>query len=529
MLALFRKNSSVVAGLILLAVCFLGYSNSFWNDFMLDDHVVLFGETGVAHKPLIEIFTGYQFAFFRPAGHVFLKLSHGLFGDNPFGYHTANLLLFFLIVFLFYKITEEIFHNKSLALLASCLYAVHPVNSMLINYITANIISTFVVCLQLSFLCFIKFYENKKKLFYFLSLFCLVPGLFSHEMSVVFPLYIVCFLFFMKKQGRQEIVKLSLPFFGLIALYFVFRWYFFNLRMVVRGTSGMLPNVSVYIGIIGDFLYWYLSKLVWPKDIIFLWTGFIFNELLMVKVLKALGLLLGVVYLIFFRWKKGGNAFALAMFTAGALPIGMACFTYFPQVNPIFEPHWFYFSSFGLFLLAAQGILALKNKVDIRIWRIVCMVIVAFLMSALWENNAQWKDQETYCRYWLRINPKNLTPYHGLGEALLKQGNYAEAKKYLLKGPEVVHYNNYFVASDLGYAYFLEGDLETARRYYQQALSMNPGYSKTHYYLGLFYLHEKDYVMAHKGFSMARKIYPENKQYERYFKTAERKLNYGKF
>jgi len=68
------------------------------------------------------------------------------------GYHLLNLALFGVIVVLFFELIGRWTNNTSIAFWASLLYAVHPINSMLVNYITASVISTHVIALQLSFL-----------------------------------------------------------------------------------------------------------------------------------------------------------------------------------------------------------------------------------------------------------------------------------------------------------------------------------------------------------------------------------------
>ena len=215
---LFRnwKSSSL---LIILLALFAAYSNSFSNDFLLDDHVVLFGEQGVVNKTVGTLFTGQQHLFYRPVGHLFLMLCSRVLGAEPVGYHVANLLLFFVIGVLFFRITDLLFHDRKLALLAALLYCIHPINSMLVNYVTANIISTFVITLQISFLLSLKYCQTKNKFLYGTSLFFFVLALFSHEMAMVFPAYIFCAQFFVSKDSFKQVVVYTLPYAIISAAY----------------------------------------------------------------------------------------------------------------------------------------------------------------------------------------------------------------------------------------------------------------------------------------------------------------------
>jgi len=505
----------------------VGYGNSLRNAFMLDDRVVLFGQDGVAYQSWTGLFTHYQFQFFRPFGHVLLKAAAAVFGRHPVGYHVVNLGLLLAIAFLFYRITRELFHDEALAVTTSILYLLHPINGMLVNYITASVIATFVLCLQGSFWCFLRFEATGRKAFYAGSLFLLFLGLLSHEMSVAFPFYLVCLLVFLRQRSWKETLRLTAPYFGLVLAYMVFRWYVFNLRIVAFGVSRFLPDVSLYVAVVGDFLLWYLSKLVWPKDILFLWTGFVFDELLVWKVLKGL-LLAAIACGLLARWRKGLKAFGLSFFLVGVMPVAVACFTYVPHVEPIFEPHWLYFASYGLFLLAACAGLKLYRHWSRGAGLAIGGLVVVGLVGALWVNNRHWRDQETYCRYWLRINPRNLTPYHGLGQVLLERGRFEEAKKYFLKGSDRVLYNSYFVAADLGYAYFLSGDRATARRLYQKALNLNPAYARTYFYIGRLLLAEGNPEEARKSFLMACRLFPQKEEYRRALDATDQLLKKAK-
>ena len=72
-------NHRFLPVLLLAAVCFTAYSNSLHNDFMVDDHIVLFGETGVQQRPFLALFSGSVIGFYRPVGHIPLKCFHSFF------------------------------------------------------------------------------------------------------------------------------------------------------------------------------------------------------------------------------------------------------------------------------------------------------------------------------------------------------------------------------------------------------------------------------------------------------------------
>ena len=510
----------------------LTYYKSLFSGYLLDDYLVLFGERGMANKTLIELFTTYQETFYRPVGHFLLWVSFQLFGNQPstFGYHAVNLLLFTAVICLFYKIVVQLSNNKELAFWTACLYAIHPVNGMQINYITTNTVMSAVIMQQASMLLFITMIKEGKKIsalslgFFFLSLL-------SHEMSSFFLFYILIVASFNFKLNIKQALVLCLPYVAALVLFLLFRMCFHPLS----SSNGTFP-IAVYLGtyfVAGcELIGWYISKLIFPVDIVFLWTsslqykiislpqGFVLGVkqasplLICFSFLGCLAVLALVVYLLFFKWKQDIKSVALLIFMAGVVPVFYISFVHYPYTAPLIEPHWFFFSSIGFYMLGATLILWLKRRVDPKVWGVFIFLLLCGYLVSLNENNSKWKDQETYCRYWLSLNKGNMTPFYGLGKALLEQGRYDEAIQYFNDGLSNSHYSNVMILSDLGYAQFLKGDKKAAMESFNSAMAMDHRYSVLYYYLGKYHSAEEKWIDAQNDYSMALKIFPSNKIYQ---------------
>ena len=521
--------------LLLAVLCFLAYSNSLHNQFMLDDHVVLFGESGVAElDSSLDMITHYQGQFYRPVGHLFLVASHRLFGTDELGYHLANLVLFFTICLLFFYITQLLFENRLLALLTASLYAVHPINNALVNYITLNVSGFFVVCLQISLILFLLFLREGRTSSYGLSLVFLVFGLLSHEMSLMFPVYLFCVLYFLKRFDLRRIVWIGLPYGLICAGYLLFRFYLFRpIGIYTGGLGGMEVSISRVIATLANLIFWYVSQLLFMGGPLFLWT----EEYAAVRVSMTVILSVAVValflYLLLVRWKKGLLAFALAFFAAGFLPLGASSFTYLPAADPIIEPHWFYFSSLGFFLLPAQALVTLKESVRSRIWLLVICLVLAVGVLFVRRSNTLWKDEGTYSSYWMSKNLNNLTPYVGLSAALLEQGRCRESIATANQGikmvkstyvrnvpglsPELIArihagplpYNE-SILTNLGTAYVCVGNYDAALGAYFTGTQADRGSARPHHYMGQLYLKRQFYQQAVKSFSNAVRLNPRS-------------------
>jgi hypothetical protein len=499
---------------IIAALCLAGYVVSLGGSFMLDDFVILFNEAGVSNKTFIQLFVDYQHIFARPFGHLLLWASYPILKTNPLGYHVLNLLLFVVICWLFYEIVQKLFKNNELAFLTAVLYALHPINSMLVNYVTVTVIATFVLTMQLSFLCLLKYLDSGQKKFFMSSLIFFLMSLFSHEMSMVYPAYVFCLLYFLREFDWRKAMIFTLPYAGVSGVYFLYRMVFFDLQGQASAAFAMLRVFSVYISSIMALISWYIGKLLFPRDIIFLWNVVIEDNYKPFDIYRFSLLALVILYLIFFRWKKGRKAFALSFFIVGFLPVFVSSYAHFPFVEPMIEPHWFYFSSLGFFILLAGGILWLKQKMTRTFWKYCISLLFVFYFVLLQDNNLQWRTQESYCRFWISQNAANMTPYYGMGQVMLAHGKGAQAIEYFEKGLKVSQRHSAYILADIGYGYFLKGDYRQALMQYEAAIKQEPHYSVTYYYLALLKWRQGDHVGAEQFLLQAQIKYAKSGIYD---------------
>jgi len=507
--------------LLFLCLSLIGYANSLTNEFLLDDYIILFGPNGVADKSLIKLLTTYSGDFYyRPVGNILLWISCQLFDHNVIYYHLLNLILLSILCYLFYVITLRLTHNNALAVLTSVLYCLHPINNMSVNFITASLTSVYVISLQLSFLTFIHFYENKKKAgFYVLSLLFCVMGLLSHETSVTFPLFIVAYLFFLStkntKKGSLSFL-FSCPYFFLVAVYLLCRQSIFGKGNAALKISYFFSDFVQNVSILADLITWYVTKLIYPKNILLIWNVDVIPHYLIITLLGVIGIITVLIWLIFFKLRKELAAFGLAILFIGFFPLCISAFAYYPQTKPIIGAHWFYFSSYGFFLLMAMGLLKIYDKGHKFIGLFVITSILVGYFFLLRVENSRWRNQETYCRYWLSLNKLNLTPYYGLGKSLLDQGNYARARHYFREGIKVSKIYNAIILSDLGFAELKLGKYTDAMHYFKLVLKMDPNYPENHYYLSKYYLQRGHKKQAMQEIYQAMALYPSERKYKKF-------------
>ena len=141
-------------------------------------------------------------------------------------------------------------------------------------------------------------------------------------------------------------------------------------------------------------------------------------------------------------------------------------------------------------------------------WKCFTGVIVSALLFLLRTENTHWRNQETYCRYWLKLNPWNLTPFYGLGKIHMNRDEYAKAVYYFQGGINRLGYNTVFILADLGYCYHVLGQEQNAYKFLNAAIDEDSSYSLTYHYLGILFLDHRMGRQAFVAFEQASRLYP---------------------
>ena len=262
-----------MASFILFVLCLFSYGNVFHHQFLLDDNYLIFDEGGIKDIDSNGYFFTHDFrGFYRPLGSVAVKFCYTLFKANPAGYHCVNLFFFFLICLLFFVILKILSKDGKLALLTSCLYLVHPMENALVNYKSFISLSVFIIHMQISTILFLKYLDKRKGYFYFPSLFFYFLALLSHEMSFMLPGYLFLITYFLKNLRFREWGRVFLPY-GLVFAFFMFlRSHISHLRPIDNVFHAGLSLLQ-HTATLADLIFWYISKLFFPQNILFIWDS----------------------------------------------------------------------------------------------------------------------------------------------------------------------------------------------------------------------------------------------------------------
>lgn len=88
------------------------------------------------------------------------------------------------------------------------------------------------------------------------------------------------------------------------------------------------------------------------------------------------------------------------------------------------------------------------------------------------------EDAITECKRAIEVDPDFGNPYNDIGAYLIALGRYDEAIPWLERATEAPRYDpRHYPFFNLGRAYFAKGEINRARKYFQEALRIEPHYT----------------------------------------------------
>ena len=236
------RHRAIGLGIILLCTVIV-YSNTFKNDFIIDDYSFIVDWPLIQDLGNLPEFFGSnnqpkgEEGVYSPIKTFFHALNYNVWGLDPFGYHFVALIIHLLGTLLVYRISYQLASNGSVAFLCGLLFGLHPVHVEAITFLTASIDTLGIIFLFASFYFYIASQNNNRKGFaaYLYSLLLAFLAIFTHELAIVLP---ILFLFYdlcldQKPSSRSRVFLRISPFFILSLIYVGLK--FMVLGSITRG------------------------------------------------------------------------------------------------------------------------------------------------------------------------------------------------------------------------------------------------------------------------------------------------------
>jgi tetratricopeptide (TPR) repeat protein len=434
---------------LLAAATFAAYANVYTNDFLFDDDLLirlnhlLRGWDTAGSLLTTSTTEGARIVggFYRPLQNILYFIIFQLGGETKFGFHLLNIALHIGNVCLGYALGRKLGLNSRAVFFGILIWALHPLHTEAVTYMSATADPLFVFfCLWGLVILAPDFVP--KKIFAVIPLFLL--ALFSKETAVVFPLLVMCCLYFVSAERLSPKTYLrTWPLWVITGVYVFWRATapgfdgpqtydrlyqlhdFYNLKLYAEN-----PSWRIYTFL--ATLPAYLKLLVWPMGLRLERSFIIFSTPL--AWLVAGGFLIAVAALAQIIWssKKGHErgltlSWGLLWFAAAHAPdTGLLV-----AMNALFLEHWMYLPTLGLFLGIAQTIytrLEQPKWVKFRPAAAGVALIVALICGArTYDQNAVWHDPVTFYTHIFNYGEISARAHNNLALAYMDRHEVAKA------------------------------------------------------------------------------------------------------
>ena len=455
-----------------------------WGGFVWDDNLC------IKVDPVREV-SGLWQIWFSPSaiekeGHYWplvyttFWLEHKLWGFAPMGYHIVNVLLHLANTLLLWHLLRRLAVPG--AWLVAAVFAVHPLHVESVAWVIERKDVLSGLFYLGAVVAWMRFVEQPHQGRYVCSLALYVAGLLSKSIVVTLPVVILIWHWW--KQGRvtsTDLLRL-VPFFAVGLVITIGDLSFYR----SEATTSFDYSLAERTLIAARALWFYAGKLLWPSDLAVIYPRWDIR----IADLLAWGYLVAAVVLVVSLWhfrpQIGRGPLAGALFFAVSLSPTLGFVDYNYMEYAFVADRFQYLAGIGVMAVfigaSAYGIRRLSG-----LWQKGALggaAVVLILLGLLtWRQASIYRDDETFNRHIIALNPQAWNAHLNLGKALYNQERYEEALEVarvaMEQAPDYfkVHINLGAVLSELGH-------LEDAETHLRRALALNPQARDAHLNLG---------------------------------------------
>ncbi len=410
-----NKNIYII---IFFVLGFLIYGNSLFNDYALDDAIVITQNTftkkgfdGIPDLLTNEGFTGFfgkkkdlvAGGRYRPLSLVTFAIEYQFFGQNPFISHLINIILYILTTILLFKLLVYFFKDSfekhkylNIPFIASLLFLAHPIHTEVVANIKGrDEIMTVLGSLGALFYT-LRYLDTKKIKYLVFSSIVLFLGLMSKENAITFLAVIPLSVYYFTKHSLKSNFIALIPLLITSAIYLFIRNKIIG--FTIGASAGELMNNPYLHATAGEkfatvfyTMALYIKLLIFPHPLtydyypkqipIINWADF----RAIISLLIYLGL--GIFALIGLK-KKTIISYGIWFYLITFSVVSNLIF----NVGTFMNERFMYFSSIGFFIITAYLFVKyLHNKPKV-IFTILGIILLLFSGKTIsrnfaWEND----------------------------------------------------------------------------------------------------------------------------------------------
>jgi tetratricopeptide (TPR) repeat protein len=498
-------NLDWIWGLLLLAATLLAYEPAWNGQPVWDDDVHMTRPELRSASGLVRIWTDLSATpQYYPLMHTVFWLEHRVFGDAPLGYHTVNILLHFFSAILLVVILRGL--GIPGAWLAGGIFALHPVMVESVAWITELKNTLSGVFFLGAGLAYLRFDHKRENRFYAIALMLFILGLLAKSVIVTLPAALLA-VFWWKRgkiEFKRDVIAL-LPFFTVGILSGLFTAWVERRYAGAAGGEFSFAIIDRCL-IAGKAFWFYLYKLFWPSELIFIYPRWHINSTAAWQYLFPAAFLVAAALLWGLRKKSRTPLAVLLYFSMTVFPaLGFFNLYYFRY--SFVADHFQYLASIGPITAVAAFIMHRSGRLKKMLQPLPGCILLSILSLLTWRQSAQYSDAETLYRATIQKNPACWMAYYNLGFLLANMGRTDEAKALYFK-TLAINPNHERAHINLGNLLAKMGRNGEAMAHFQKALEIKPNSDEAHYNLGILLasMGRTDEALTH--YLMALKINP---------------------
>lgn len=419
--------------------------------------------------------------FYRPMQMVQYAFLYQINQLDPFIFRLANVLVHGANACLLYLLLFCLLKKTGVAFVGSLIFAVHPLHTEAISYIsgTADLLLLFFALLMS--LVYVRTVLAERMIGVGIAAICVcyVCALLSKESALILPVVMAAWGgIYGTQQNRGAILRCVALLCAITLGYWFVRYYDAPVAQFNIYAFSLIERVGLAVILFARYA-WYLvfpvhlhmEHLVMPPqtawDFRFL-SGIVFVALFVYGALRVS------------RISRHAQA-GIVWYVIFLLPV-----LNFIPINATFSEHWLYIPFVGVSILFALGYDRLQQVGKKRVVSCVVISAVLLLMTRSVLRNYEWADPVRFYEQTLRYRPFNTRILYNLGNVYLKKADADAAIDRYSKILDIVRTKKLLTAgqgsdfllkkmlakthNNLGNAYVLKDDIEKAQYHYTQSL-----------------------------------------------------------
>ncbi len=486
--------------------------------FQLDDYRHIVRNVAIKHLSNVSLIWSYDPLRFLT--YYSLALNHKMGGVKPGWYHVTGILIHianaFLVYFLSLLLTKCGAFSKradqqlkgATAFFTAFTFLVHPIQTQAVAYTIQRsiLLATFFFLLSVYF--YLRFRTDHRLRFYVGSLTTAFFCMFTKQVGIVLPFFILFMEIFLFGKERKSLLKkwsLFFPFaLTLLVLpaVYVYRFHATTIRELAFLTKAT-PDISRFHYGMTQIraMATYLRLLFFPFRQNLDYDFPIYKSFFGWPVFSSF-LLISAFFLGWFLISKREKIiwFGLVWFGLTMIPES----SIFPLSDIIFE-HRLYLPMVG-FSIAAVASLALFLDDKKKFLRILGSVSVILAVLS-WSRNNVWSDPIRFMSDVISKSPEKARPYNNLGFFYLNNKFYEKARQLFQKAIELDP--RYTPAEEnLGVLNYELKKVDEALPHFKKASVLDPSLADPYLYLGHIYFANKKWDQAESAYRQATRLDP---------------------